>query len=82
MTKESKDPKPHAFIMISCNPSPKEGTLDALRDMPEVIEAHAVYGVYDEMVRVKTGTMIEFRELNARIRRLPHVRSTITMFID
>ena len=82
MTKESKDPKTHAFIMISCNPGPKEGTLEALRAMPEVIEAHAVYGVYDEMVRVESETMIEFRELNARIRRLPHVRSTITMFID
>ena len=79
MTKETK---PHAFIMISSNPGPKKGTLEALRELPEVKEAHAVYGVYDEMVRVETGTMIEFRELNARIRRLPHVRSTITMFID
>ena len=79
MTKESK---PHAFIMISCDPGSNEGPLEALRKMPEVIEAYAVYGIYDEMVRVQTGTIAEFRELNAKIRRLPHVRSTITMFID
>ncbi|MBT4319174.1 Lrp/AsnC ligand binding domain-containing protein [Candidatus Bathyarchaeota archaeon] len=79
MTKESN---PHAFIMISCDPGTNEGLLNALWEVPEVIEAYAVYGIYDQMVRVKTGTMAEFRELNARIRRLPNVRSTITMFID
>ncbi|MES0325665.1 MAG: Lrp/AsnC ligand binding domain-containing protein [Candidatus Bathyarchaeia archaeon] len=82
MTKKSHDPKPHAFIMISCHPGSNSGNLDTLRKMPEVIEAHAVYGIYDEMVRVKTETMADFRELNTRIRRLPNIRSTITMFIE
>ncbi len=79
MTKESK---PHAFIMISCDLGINDGPLNALKEMPEVKDAYAVYGIYDHMARFKTGIMAEFRELNARIRRLPNVRSTITMFID
>ena len=53
MKKKSHDPKPHAFVMISCHPGSHGGNLDTLRKIPEVIEAHAVYGIYDEMVRVK-----------------------------
>lgn len=82
MTKESKEHKPKAFIMISCIPESSNGNLDALREMPEVKEAHAVYGIYDELARVEAKTMAEFRDLNARIRRLPNIRSTITMFIE
>jgi len=82
MTKKSQDQKPHAFVMISCHPGSHGGNLEILRKMPEVIEAHAVYGIYDEMARIKTETMTEFRELNLRIRRLPNIRSTITMLIQ
>ena len=82
MTKESKEHKPKAFIMISCSPGSNNGNLEELREMPEVKEAHAVYGVYDELAMVETKTMAEFRDLNARIRRLPNIRSTITMFIQ
>lgn len=77
-----KEAKPHAFIMISCNPGANGGNLEELIKMPEVIEAHAVYGIYDEMCRVKTETMADFRELNTRIRRLQNIRSIITMFIE
>jgi len=82
MTKESKEHKPKAFIMISCSPGSNNGNLAELRAMPEVKEAYAVYGVYDELARVETKTMAEFRDLNTRIRRLPNIRSTITMFIE
>lgn len=50
--------------------------------MPEVQEVHAVYGVYDEMARIKTDTMEEFKKINSKIRALPNIRSTITMFIE
>ncbi len=77
-----KESKPHAFIMICCESGPHEGNLEALKAMPQVQEVHAVYGVYDEMVRVKADSMVEFRDINAKIRALPYTRSTITMFIE
>ncbi len=76
------DTKPHAFIMICCYSGTHEGNLDTLKQMPEVVEAHAVYGVYDEMVRVKAESMNQFKEINAKIRAMPNIRSTITMFIE
>lgn len=82
MSKASRNVNPHAFIMISCTPGTHGGNLEELRKMPEVIEAHAVYGIYDEMVRVEASSMAEFRDLNNRIRRLANIRSTITMFIE
>ena len=77
-----KESQPHAFILICCESGPHEGNLEALRMMPAVQEVHAVYGVYDEVARVKTDSMVEFKEINAKIRSMPNVRSTITMFIE
>jgi len=79
MTKESKEHKPKAFIMISCSPGTSKGNLAELREISEVKES---YAVYDELALVETKTMAEFRDLMARIRRLPNIRSTITMFIQ
>lgn len=79
MTKESK---PHAFIMICCKSGDHDGNLEALNAIPQVKEVHSVYGVYDEMVRVKAESMDEFRDVNAKIRSMPNTQSTITMFIQ
>lgn len=79
MTKESQ---PHAFVMICCESGNHEGNIEALKKMPQVQEVHSVYGIYDEMIRIKTDSMVEFKELNAKIRALPNIRSTITMFIE
>ena len=78
----AKESQPHAFILICCESGPHEGNLEALRMMPEVQEVHAVYGVYDEVARVKTDSMVEFKAINAKIRSMPNVRSTITMIIE
>ncbi len=78
----AKESQPHAFIMICCESGAQEGNLETLKKMPQVQEAHAVYGVYDEMVRIKADSMVEFKELNSKIRAMPNIRSTITMFIE
>ena len=44
-----------------------------------VVEAFAVYGVYDIIARVKAETMDELKEIvMARIRKVKDVRSTLT----
>ena len=78
MTRETQ---PHAFIMICGKPRTGGGNLDSVLAIPQVIEAHSVYGVYDAMVRVKAESMEEFKAINAKIRALPEIQSTITMFI-
>ena len=78
----AKESQPHAFIMICNKSGDHEGNLEAFKNIPQVQEVHAVYGIYDEMVRVKADSMVEFRELNTKIRAMPNIRSTITMFIE
>jgi DNA-binding Lrp family transcriptional regulator len=59
-----------------------EEVLDSLKPLQEVKEARMVYGVYDIIVRVETGTMEELKNVVSwTIRRLDRVRSTMTMIV-
>jgi DNA-binding Lrp family transcriptional regulator len=56
--------------------------LDAVRKIESVKEAHAVYGVYDIVVKVEAETMDKLKEtVNRNVRRLNKIRSTLTMII-
>lgn len=53
-----------------------------LSDIPEVKEAHVVYGVYDIITKIQAETMETLKSLiTAKIRRLDKIRSTLTMII-
>lgn len=53
-----------------------------LSDIPEVKEAHVVYGVYDIITKIQAETMEALKSLiTAKIRRLDRIRSTLTMII-
>jgi Lrp/AsnC family transcriptional regulator for asnA, asnC and gidA len=55
----------------------------ALEGVPEVVESHQVYGVYDIIVKVETDTMDELKEiLHQRLRRMAGIRSTLTMIVS
>ena len=56
--------------------------MNSLRDLQAVKEARMVYGVYDIIVRVETGTMEELKNVVSwTVRRLDRVRSTMTMIV-
>jgi DNA-binding Lrp family transcriptional regulator len=56
--------------------------LKRLSDIPEVKEAHVVYGVYDIITKIQAETMEALKSLiTAKIRRLDKIRSTLTMII-
>ena len=56
--------------------------LKGLKAIPEVREAHVVYGVYDIILRVEAETMNELKDvISWKIRRFDGVRSTITMIV-
>ncbi|MCJ7572937.1 Lrp/AsnC ligand binding domain-containing protein [Candidatus Bathyarchaeota archaeon] len=53
-----------------------------LKTIPEVKEVYGVYGVYDFVVRLEAGSMQELKDvITSKIRRLNHVRSTLTMIV-
>ena len=69
-----------AFVLINAEIGSETEVLKALKAIPEVKEAHMVYGVYDIIARIETETMQDLKDsISWKIRRLNKVRSTLTM---
>lgn len=69
-----------AFVLIRSDPGVKGEILNTLEEIPEVVEAHQIYGIYDIIIRIEAETIRELKDvLLQRIRRLDKVRSTLTM---
>jgi DNA-binding Lrp family transcriptional regulator len=73
---------PTAFVLINTEIGSEADVLRDLKKVEGVEEAHAVYGVYDIIARVKADTMDKLKEIVTwKVRRLDKVRSTLTMIV-
>jgi DNA-binding Lrp family transcriptional regulator len=71
-----------AFLLISTELHTESDVLKELEKVQGIEEAHAVYGVYDIIARLKVDTMDKLKEtVTQKIRRLDNVRDTLTMII-
>ena len=71
------------FVLINTEINAKSEVLKDLKEIPDVKEAHSVYGVYDIIARIETESMHELKNLLSRkIRRLDKVRSMLTMIVN
>ncbi len=71
-----------AFVLINAEIGSESDVLKDLKAIPEVKEAHMVYGVYDIIARIQTETMQSLKDtISWKIRRLDKVRSTLTMIV-
>lgn len=71
-----------AFVLINAEIGAENDVLKDLKTIPEIKEAHMVYGVYDIIARVETDSMQELKDtISWKIRRLDKVRSTLTMIV-
>jgi DNA-binding Lrp family transcriptional regulator len=71
-----------AFVLINAEIGAETEVLKDLKAIPEVKEAHMVYGVYDIIARIGTETMQDLKDsISWKIRRLDKVRSTLTMIV-
>ncbi len=71
-----------AFVLINVEIGAEAEVLNDLRPIPEVREAHLVYGVYDIIAIVETPTMQELKEaISFKVRGLDKVNSTLTMIV-
>jgi DNA-binding Lrp family transcriptional regulator len=69
-----------AFVLINTDLGSENEVLKGLKEIPDVMEAHSVNGVYDIIARIETNTMEELKNIiNWKIRRRDKVRSTLTM---
>ena len=71
-----------AFILINTEIGTEGEVVEALSSISEVKEAYVVYGVYDVLVKVEADNMDVLRDIvSSKIRKLPKVRSTMTMIV-
>ena len=71
-----------AFVIINAEIGAESEVLKGLKEIPEVKEAHMVYGVYDIIARIQTETLQELKDvISWKIRRLDKVRSTLTIIV-
>jgi DNA-binding Lrp family transcriptional regulator len=73
---------PIGFVLINTEIGSEADVLKELKNVEGVEEAHAVYGVYDMIAKVKADTMDKLKEIITwKVRRLDKVRSTLTMIV-
>jgi len=73
---------PIVFILINSELGKEKSLLKEIRSIPNVKEAHFIYGVYDIIVKVEAENMEKLKEIvTFKIRRLNDVRNTLTMTV-
>jgi len=73
---------PVAFVLINTEIGSETAVLNTLKGVEGVIEAFAVYGVYDVVAKITADTMDKLKEIVTwHVRRLDKVRSTLTMIV-
>jgi len=71
-----------AYIMINSVRSRRHDVKGWVEALPEVTEAHLIYGVYDIIARVEASDVDVLRDtVYKKIRSIDGVRSIQTMFI-
>ena len=71
---------PLAFVLINAELGYEEDVIREIRKLPDVKEAHLVYGMYDIMAKVEGSSVDKVKEtVNSKIRKLDKIRSTLTM---
>ncbi len=71
-----------AIVLINTDIGTEEEVLQTLANINGVTEAYIVYGVYDIVAKVKADTTEALKEIiSSKIRKIPKVRSTLTMII-
>ncbi len=71
-----------AFVFINVEPGSENEVLKRLRNVPEVKESYFVYGVYDIVAKVESGSMDRLKEvITWKVRRLDKIRSTLTTIV-
>ena len=70
-----------AYVLLNTEIGSEKEVLNALEKIPEVKEAHRLYGVYDIIVRVESDTMLNLKDALIRIGQIKLVRSTMVMIV-
>jgi len=69
-----------AYILINSELGREADIISALENVKEIKNIYSLYGIYDLIVEMEADTMDIIKEIVFnKIRRLDHVKSTITL---
>jgi len=69
-----------AYVLMNTELGREASIMDALKDVKEIKGMYSIYGVYDIIVEVEAESVGEVKEIVFnKIRRLDHVKSTVTL---
>ncbi|MGH9909259.1 MAG: Lrp/AsnC ligand binding domain-containing protein [Nitrososphaerales archaeon] len=73
---------PSAYVLINCDLGSEEGIIKEIKGLDGVKEVKGTYGVYDVITKVESDKMEALKDtITWKIRRMPKVRSTVTLIV-
>ncbi len=73
---------PSAYVLINCDLGSEEEIIREIKKMDGVKEVEGTYGVYDIVAKVESDSMEKLKNvITWKIRRMPKVRSTVTLIV-
>ena len=70
-----------AYVLLSVETGFMAQVMGKIRDMSQVKESYAVYGVYDVICKLELPSNEELQKMVSNIRHIEGVNATITMII-
>jgi DNA-binding Lrp family transcriptional regulator len=71
-----------AVVLLNTDSNTQDKVLKSLKLVEEVEEAHALYGVYDLLVKIKAKSFDKLKEITKfRIKSITGVNSSLTLMI-
>jgi len=69
-----------AYMLISCEIGEEQSMYSQLKEIPEIKNCLITYGSYDVVAEFVTDSASQINEIiTSKIRKLPNIRSTITL---
>ena len=69
-----------AYVLVNCDLGSEDAIIENLKHIESVREVHGTFGAYDIIAKVENSDREKLREtIIWNIRKLEHVRSTLTL---
>ena len=69
-----------AYVLVVTDPGKTKGVVEAIRDIPAVVELHEVMGPYDIVAEIEVVNLAEIPPiLGDRIRKIEGIQSTTSL---
>ena len=69
------------YVAIHCDTGRESHVFDRVLQIPYVKETVIVLGLYDVICKLETGSPKELEDTVMKIRKIPHVQTTMTLLV-